>query len=112
MAEFNSTAMAAKQWIWLQNTHTKLYTANYKKNEYTNIKLYNDNTACLTSITTGKLRASIRQVGVPYFWLKKIIELREAEIGYFRTKKMVAEGFTKALDKTKHELFVAMLSMY
>ena len=33
------------------------------------------------------------------------------EIGYVRMDKMVADGLTKALDKTKHELFVAMLVM-
>ena len=26
--------------------------------------------------------------------------------------EMVADGFTKALEKTKHELFVQMLGMY
>ena len=44
--------------------------------------------------------------------MKEIIETGEAEIGYLRTDKMVADGLTKALDKTKQELFVAMLGMY
>jgi len=64
------------------------------------------------SLTNGKFQASTRHVGVRYFWLKEIIETGEAEIEYLRTDKMVADGLTKALDKTKHELFVAILGMY
>ena len=44
--------------------------------------------------------------------MKEIIEAGEAEIGYLRTDEMVADGFTKALEKMKHELFVQMLGMY
>jgi len=64
------------------------------------------------ALRTANFLASTRHVGVHYFWLKEILEPKEAEIGYLRTHKMVADGLTKALDKTKHELFVAMLGMY
>jgi len=110
--EFNSTALVAEEGIWLQKVQTELYPANYRKNEYPNIKLYNDNQAYIASLTNGKFRASMKHVGVRYFWLKEIIETGEAEIGYLRTDKMVADGLMKALDKTKHELFVTMLGMY
>ena len=111
-AEFNATALAAEEGIWLQKVQSELYPADNRKNEYPNIKLYNDNQACIASLTNGKFRASTRHVGVRYFWLKEIIETGEAEMGYLRTDKMVADGLTKALDKTKHEPFVTMLGMY
>jgi len=111
-AEFNSTGLAAEEGIWLQKVQTELCPANYRKNEYPNIKLYNDNQACIASLTNAKFRASTRHVGVRFFWLKEIIEMGEGEMGYLRTDKMVADGLTQVLDKTKHELFVAMLGMY
>ena len=60
----------------------------------------------------GKFHASTRHIGVRYFWLKEIIETGEAEIEYIGTDEMVADGLTKALEKTKHKLFIAMLGMY
>lgn len=36
----------------------------------------------------------------------------EAEIEYVRRDEMIPNGLTKALEKTKHELFLAMLGMY
>jgi len=38
--------------------------------------------------------------------------MREAGIGYLRRDKMVADGLMKALDNTKHKLFVLMLDMH
>jgi len=82
------------------------------KNKYPNINLYNDNQACIASVTNRKFQASTNHIGVYYFWLKEIIKMGEADIGYFRTDKMAADGLTKALDKRRHDIFVTMLGMY
>ena len=109
---FNAKSLAAKEWIWLLKVQTELYCANYTKNKNLTIKLYNDNQASVTSPMNGKFWASTRHFGVCYFWLKEIIETAEAEIGYLRTDKIVPDGLTKALDKTRYNLFVSMLGMY
>jgi len=111
-AVFNCTTLVAEEGIWLQKFQTELSPANYKKSKYSNIKLYNDNQACITGLTNSKFCASTRHAGVHHFWLKEIKKTGEVEIGYLTMHKMVADGLTKALDKRKHELFVTMLGMY
>ena len=113
-AEFNATAIAAEEGIWLQKVQTELYPSisRQEKERKPYIQLFNDNQACIASLMNGKFRASTRHVGVRYFWLKEIIETGEAEIEYIGTDEMVADGLTKALEKTKHKLFIAMLGMY
>jgi len=112
--EFKATAIAAEEGIWLQRVqterHPSLSSKNKQKKPY--IQLFNDNQACIASLTNGKFRPSTRHVGVRSLWLKEIIETGEAEIDYIRTDEMVADGLTKALEKTKHVLFIAMLGMY
>jgi len=113
-AECNSTAIAAEVGIWLQKVQTELYlsVSSKDKEKKPYMQLFNDNQVCIASLTNGRFRASTRHVGVLYFWLKEIIEMGEAQIEYNRTDEMVADGLTKALEKTKHELFITMLGMY
>jgi len=112
--EFNAIAVSAKEGIWLQKLQRELYPSVFSKHKEKKsyIQLFNDNQAYIASLMNGKFCASTRHVGVRYFWLKEIIETGEAEIEYMRTDEMVADGLTKALEKTKHELFIAMLGMY
>ena len=113
-AEFNATAIAAEEGIWLQKVQTELYPSIscQEKESKPYIQLFKNNQACIASLMNGKFRASRWHVGVRYFWLREILGMGEAEREYIRTDEMVAEGMTKALEKTKHELFFAMLGIY
>jgi len=66
-AEFNYIAVAAEEGIWLEKVQTELYPAKYTKNVYPNIKLYNDNQACIASPTNGHFWASMRHIVAHYF---------------------------------------------
>ena len=83
-AEFNATAIRAKEGSWLQNVQTELYpsVSSKAKEKKPYIQLFIDNHASIISLTKGKFCASTRHVGVRYFWLKEIIETGEAEIEY------------------------------
>lgn len=107
-AEFNATALAVEEGIWLAKIQAELY-GEVKDN--IPISVFNDNQACIASLTNGQFRASTRHVGVRYFWLRELVGKGEVKIEYLRTDEMIADGLTKGLESGKHQGFTRMLSM-
>jgi len=107
-AEFNATALAVEEGIWLDKLQAELY-GNIEN--IVPISVFNDNQACIASLMNGQFRASTRHVGVRYFWLRELVREGEVTIEYLRTDEMIADGLTKGLERGKHQGFTRMLSM-
>jgi hypothetical protein len=107
-AEFNATALAVEEGIWLAKVQAELYG---EVKEVIPISVFNDNQACIASLMNGQFRASTRHVGVRYFWLRELVREGEVTIMYLRTDEMIADGLTKGLESGKHQGFTRMLSM-
>ena len=120
--EFNSTALAVEEALWLQKLQEELYGCEREceseresengseQEEKPLVSVFNDNQACIASLKNGQFKPSIRHVAVKYFWLRELIRDGDVEISYVRTDEMVADGLTKALERGKHQRFISMLS--
>ena len=109
-AEFNATAVAVEEGIWLAKIQGELYP-DKDIDPARPIVVYNDNQACIASLVNGQFKASTRHVGVKYFWLRELVQEGEVMIMYLRTEEMIADGLTKGLERGKHQAFTKMLSM-
>ena len=107
-AEFNATALAVAQGIWLAKVQAKLYR---ELKEVISISVFNLNQACIASLMNDQLRAYTCHVGIRYFWLRELVHEGEVTIMYLRTDEIIADGLTKGLESGKHQGFTRMLSM-
>ena len=113
-AEFNATAFAAEEAIWLQKLQEELYGRGNGSEEEEGrllVSAFNDNQACIASLMNGQLKPSTRHVGVMYFWLRELVRDGDVDISYVRTDAMIADGLTKGLERAKHQNFLNMLSL-
>ena len=109
-AEFTATAMAVEEGIWILNLDSEIFPHAASKPR-SPLKVYNDNQASIANLANGRYRPSTRHVGVRYFWLRELVENGEVGVDYLNTGDMVADGFTKGLERVKHEKCLSMLSM-
>jgi len=107
-AEFNATALAVEEGIWLAKVQAEIYG---EVKGVIPISVFNDNQACIASLMNGQFRASTRHVGVRYIWLRELVCEGEVTIMYLRTDEMIADGLTKGLESGKHQGFTTMLSI-
>ena len=105
-AEFIATAMAM-EYLWLSDLEKEFHYDRKSRP----IPIYNDNTACIANINSGEYQPQSRHVGVRYFWIKDLIRFGEATVSHIASDKMLADGLTKGLDRTKHNLFIEYLGL-
>jgi len=132
-AEFNATALAVEEAIWLQKLQRELYGGESERERESErhgesesesesedkseirgtplVSVYNDNQACIASLKNGQFKPSTRHVGVRYFWLRELVRNGDVEISYVRTDEMIADGLTKAFERSKQQGFIDMLSL-
>lgn len=58
-----------------------------------------------------KLQTKLRHVDIHSHWLRQEVQRKSIDIRWMPTKKMIADGLTKALLSAKHEAFVEMTSL-
>jgi len=113
-AEFNATAFAVEEAIWLQKLQEELYARGNGSEEEEGrllVSAFNDNQACIASLMNGQFKPSIWHVGVKYFWLPELVKDGDVDISYVRADAMIADGLTKGLERAKHQNFIKMLSV-
>jgi len=113
-AEFNATAFAVEEAIWLQKLQEELYGRGNGSEEEEGrllVSAFNDNQACIVSLMNGQFKPSTRHVGVKYFWLRELVRDGDVDISYVRTDAMIADGLTKGLERAKHQNLLNMLSL-
>ena len=113
-AEFNATAFAVYEAIWLQKPHEELYgrgNASEEEEGRLLVSAFNDNQVCIVSLMNGQFKPSTRHVGVKYIWLRELFRDGDVDISYVRTDDMIANGLTKGLERAKHQNFLNLLSL-
>ena len=68
-AEFNATAFAIEEAIWLQKRQEELYgrgNESEEEEERLLVSAFNDNQACIVSLMNGQFKPSTQHVGVKY----------------------------------------------
>ena len=58
-----------------------------------------------------KLQTKLRHVDIHLHWLRQEVRRGSIHIRWVPTNRMIADGLTKALTASKHEVFVKMTGM-
>jgi hypothetical protein len=72
-----------------------------------------DNAQTIRILTTRgpQLQTKLKHVDVHHLWLRQQVQRKDIDIKWTPTASMIADGFTKALDRQKHEKFVEQLGL-
>jgi hypothetical protein len=73
--------------------------------------ILNDNQSGIGVLNSGNFNSNSRHMRLRYHHLVDVVKNRLLEVAYISTKKMKADGLTKALDGMKHREFVTMMGM-
>jgi hypothetical protein len=73
--------------------------------------IINDNQSGIGVLNSGNFNSDSRHMRLRYHHLVDVVKNRLLEVAYISTKKMKADGLTKALDGMKHREFVTMMGM-
>jgi hypothetical protein len=72
-----------------------------------------DNAQTIRILSTHgpQLQTKLKHVDIHHLWLRQQVQRKEIEIKWTPTAAMIADGFTKALDRQKHEKFVEQIGL-
>jgi thiamine biosynthesis lipoprotein ApbE len=73
--------------------------------------ILNDNQSGIAVLNSGNFNSDSRHMRLRYHHLVDAVKNHLLEVTSISTNEMKADGFTKALDGTKHRAFVKMMGM-
>ena len=103
-SEYIAAASVATEARWLLPLFNEIWRA-----EHGPIQIQMDNQAAISVATSGGLNARNRHFLIREAVLKEALRDRVITIEYTPTDKVIADGFTKALQRIKHDAFIHML---
>lgn len=92
----------AMELLWISNLEKEFH----HDHEFRPVPVYNGNEACVTSINSTEIQhqSQSRHSGVHYHWIRGRARPGEATVSHNPGEQMPADGLTKSLDHTKHNL--------
>ena len=105
-AEYTAISHATRQAIWLRNL---LEGLGYPQEEPT--VLYSDNQSAITLTRDAQFHARSKHFDVQNHFVREKVENGIVDIIYVPTDDNIADVFTKALPKPKHQKFRENLGM-
>ena len=107
-AELIAVSEAAKELIWW----TRLFkSVELDLHENPTIGCDNLQTVRLLNSSAPKLITKLKHVDILGHWLREQVDLGSIQVEWVPTGQMPADGFTKALPKQKHDIFVRQLNL-
>ena len=107
-AELIAVLEAAKELIWW----TRLFkSVELDLHEDPTIGCDNLQTVRLLNSSAPKLITKLKHVDILGHWLREQVDLGFIQVEWVPTGQMPADGFTKALSKQKHDVFVRQLNL-
>jgi hypothetical protein len=76
------------------------------------IQCDNLQTVRIVNSEIAQFRTSLRHVDIHNHWLRQEVMQGRISITHVPTQKMMADGLTKALAKTKHQVLVRMIGLH
>ena len=70
-----------------------------------------DNQGAITLTKNLYLYKRSRYINIKYYYIRDLVKQGKLQIKYIPTTKMVADGFTKPLERTAFNRFIAQLGM-
>lgn len=107
-AELLAVSQTAKEAIYLSRLMKALTLV---LPEALAIEVDNQQTIRLLVDEAMKLQTKLRHVDIHSHWLRQEVQQKSIDIRWVPTRKMIADGLTKALTTANHEAFVEMTSL-
>jgi hypothetical protein len=105
-AEYMALSSAVREALWLRSITTEL---GYTPSLPTHISV--DNRSTIAYAENSGFHALSKHIDVRHHHIRENLTSHEVSVSYCPTAENTADIFTKALDKSKHEYFVARLGM-
>jgi hypothetical protein len=105
-AEYMALARSTKEALWLQGLvgHITGITPG-------TVPIHVDNSSCIAMSKNPEFHDRTKHIDIQYHFLRAHVSTRRVEIRYCRTEEMVADIFTKALPKAKHDWCVKTMGL-
>ena len=105
-AEITAAELAVREAIWLNNLFA--YMRNLPRDKMI-IKI--DNINAMHSLENPVINNATKHIEIDFFWMQRYIQEGQLVLLKVDTNDNIADGFTKALQKLKHESFLKLLKM-
>lgn len=105
-AEYRAYLSASQEAQWLRKL-----TFDIHRNVPDKTKILSDNQGAIQLAKNPVFHSRTKHIGVHYNFTKDLVVNKEIEIDYIPTELMVADIFTKALDREKHSRFSSMMGL-
>jgi hypothetical protein len=105
-AEYRAYLSASQEAQWLRKLTFDIHRAVSEKT-----KIWSDNQGAIQLAKNPVYHARTKHIGVHYNFTKDLVINKEIQIEYVPTDEMVADIFTKALDREKHTKFSSMMGL-
>ncbi|POM67427.1 RxLR effector candidate protein, partial [Phytophthora palmivora] len=105
-AEYMALYNAIQEAVWLRQL---LKDLGYENKGATTI--YQDNQGCIALAKNPAYHTRTKHIDIKFHFLREKVESKTVELEYKPTDEMIADGFTKALARDKHNKFVNGLCM-
>jgi hypothetical protein len=96
-AEYYAMCQLTRQVLWLRNLRIEL--GHQSPNE--TIQAYSDNQSALKFSRNQTKKSNMKHIDLKLYFTKEAIDRKQIVYDYISTDEMVADIFTKVLDKTK-----------
>jgi hypothetical protein len=119
-AEYVAASDAAREATWLRNLLVEIdlpgvpvtsLSQSHEPNYIPPIPMAMDNQGAIALVTLGSQNRRTRHINVRYHYIRDYIESGTIASHYTSTSEMLADGFTKALDRLKFVTFVSFIGM-
>jgi hypothetical protein len=107
-AELLALSQTAKEGIFLSRL---LKALNLRLDTPLTIDCDNRQTLRLVTEESAKLATKLRHVDIHQHWLRQEFARRHINVQWVPTRDMIADGFTKALSKQKHQNFMRVMNL-
>jgi transposase InsO family protein len=107
-AELLALSQTAKEAIFLSRL---LKALNLRLDTPLTIDCDNKQTLRLVTEESAKLATKLRHVDIHQHWLRQEFARKHINVQWVPTRDMMADGFTKALGKEKHQTFTRMMNL-
>lgn len=105
-AEYRAYLAASQEAQWLRKLTFDVHGEVPDKT-----RIWSDNQGAIQLAKNPVFHSRTKHIGVHYNFTKDLIVNKEISIGYMPTEEMVADIFTKALDREKHVKFTSMMGV-
>ncbi len=75
------------------------------------IQCDNQQTLCLVTQEIEKLQTKLKHVDIHNYWLHQEYQRGHISVCYIRSKSMIADGLTKALQQEDHHQFINQMQL-